>query len=109
MGKRKYFIISLLLVICALCSDFASKACFSKSTFLLAKSSSTPEANKTQAKTESEEFLHKGSIFRCLGIVFAVLGFFFWIASGFWRGKRIWQSLPLVLLVLYLLLLFMMV
>jgi len=108
MGKRKYFIISLLLVICALCSDFASKACFSKSTFLLAKSSSTPETNKTQAKIESDKFLHRGTIFHRVGVGLAILSFLFWIVSEA-RRESIWRLIPLGLLIFYLFLQFMMV
>jgi len=45
MGKRKYFILSFLFVICALFCDFASKAYFSKYAVLLAESLTMLEAN----------------------------------------------------------------
>ena len=108
MGKRKYFILSLLLVICALCSDFASKGQFSKSTILLGRSFTMSEADKIQAKIESDKLSHKGSIFHYLGIGLAVLSFLFWIASEV-RREPTWRLILPVLLGLYLLVQFIMV
>jgi len=109
MGKRKYFILSLLLVVCALCSDSASKAYFSKSNVLLAKSLlSISQADKEQAKIQRDEFTRKGHIFGYIGIVLASLSFAFWIASEV-RHEPTWRLILPVLLCLYLLLQFVMV
>ena len=66
MGKRKYFIISLSLIICAICCDFISKRCYGNSTLTLAESLSKQEdmseADKLQAKAENDKF-HKMGIF----------------------------------------------
>jgi len=108
MGKRKYFILSLLLVICALCSDFASKGQFSKSTILLGRSFTMSEADRIQAKMESDKFLHKGSTFYYIGIGLAVSSFLFWIASQVCREPT-WRLILPALLGIYFLMQFIMV
>ncbi len=108
MGKRKYFILSLLLILCALCTDSVSKSYLSKSTYLLAKSLSMSEADKIQVKIERDELLRKGSIFYYFGISAAILSFLFWIASEI-RHEPTWRLIPLGLLIFYLLLQFIMV
>lgn len=102
MGKRKYFILSLLLIICALCSDFVSKGCFSKSANLFAKSVSvnTSETHKARAKARSDEFSRKGTIFWYLGMSLAVLGLLSCIVSKF-RNEPAWRLIPLGLFVFY--------
>ncbi|MHC4149909.1 MAG: hypothetical protein ACYS18_12200 [Planctomycetota bacterium] len=102
MGKRKYFILSLLLLICALCSDFVSKRCFSKSANLFAKSVrvNISDTDKTEAKVKSDEFSRKGTIFWYLGMSLAVLGLLSWIVSEF-RNEPAWRLIPIGLFVLY--------
>jgi hypothetical protein len=102
MGKRKYFIFSLILVICTLFSDFASKAYFSKSSYFLAKSLAVPEANKVHAKIQHDKFFHRGYIFDYLGIVLAVLSFAFWIASEV-HHEPTWRLIMPALLIIYVL------
>jgi cytochrome b subunit of formate dehydrogenase len=102
MGKRKYFTLSLFLVICALCSDFVSKGCFSKSACLSAKSVGVniSETDKAQAKGKSNEFSRKGTIFWYLGMSLAVLGLLSWIVSEF-RNEPAWRLIPIGLFALY--------
>ncbi|MHC4707192.1 MAG: hypothetical protein ACYS8I_08915, partial [Planctomycetota bacterium] len=82
MGKQLCFILSLLLVIGALASHSASQAYLSESTMLHAKSLTVEEPSKTEAKTKSDGFSHKGSILYYLGLGLATSGLVLWIASG---------------------------
>ena len=102
MGERQYFILSLFLVICALCSDFVSKGCFSKSANLFAKSVrvNISETDKAQAKVKSDEFSRKGTIFWYLGMSLVVLSLLSWIVSKF-RNEPAWRLIPLGLFVFY--------
>jgi len=102
MGKRKYFILSLLFVICALFCDFASKACFSKSSYFLAKSLTVPEADKAQAKVQHDIFFHRGHFFLYVGVGLAVLSFTFWIVSEV-RHEPTWRLILPALLIMYVL------
>jgi hypothetical protein len=103
MRKRKWFIISLLLAISAICFDSIAKGYSSRSVVVLAKSFSVSQADKAQARAENSELLHKGHIFQYFGVAFAILGFLFWLVSEF-RREPVWRMIPFVLLVFYFLL-----
>ncbi len=108
MYKRKYFILSLLLVICALFSEAASEAYYSKSTYQLARSLTMSEAARINAKIESDESLSKGTIFQNVGFAFAALSFLSLIISKI-RHEPAVHLILLLLLCLYALLLLVMV
>lgn len=103
MRKRKWFIISLLLTISAICFDFVAKGYFSRSVVVLVKSFSVSQADKAQAKAENSELLRKGHIFQYFGVAFAILGFLFWLVSEV-RREPVWRTIPFILLVVYFLL-----
>jgi hypothetical protein len=98
MRKRKCFIISLLLIISAICFDYVAKGYFSRTVVVLAKSFSISQADKAQARAENSELLRKGHIFQYFGVAFAILGFLFWLVSEF-RREPVWRTIPFVLLV----------
>ncbi|HUW17869.1 MAG TPA: hypothetical protein VMW16_01040 [Sedimentisphaerales bacterium] len=108
MAKRKYLILFLVLVICALGSDLVSKGCCAKSTYFLARSATVAESEKAQAKMKHEELLRKGLIFGYLGLGLAVLSFIFWVGAEGYREAP-WRVLLPLLLGFYLLLQFVMV
>jgi len=108
MGKRKCFIISLLLVIGALASNSVSERYLSKSTMLLARSLTIPEPDKTETKVQSDKFSHKSSIFYYSGLGLAILSLALWIVSEV-RREPAWRLIIPILLCLYLVLQFIVV
>lgn len=108
MGSKKYLIISVVLGGCAICLDSFATAYYSQSTVVRAKAL-VSQGDMEEAKADSHELVRKGGVFKILGLCVAVLAVVFWVFSGFWRGKRLWQWIPLLLVVVYLLLQLMMV
>ena len=113
MSKKAYFVISLILAVCALAGESVSKSYISRSVYNLAKQLSLQEkmseADKIQANVERDRLLHTASFSNRLGMIAAFFSLIFWIVSGYCYRKRVWLYTPLILLVFYLLLLFMMV
>ena len=102
MGKRKYFIISLLLIISAILSDFESKVYFSKSSQLLAESLVMSDTDKAQVKIQREKIFYKGQIFLYVGVCLAVMSFAFWFASEV-HHEPVWRLILPALMIMYVL------
>ena len=102
---------SLILAVCALCSESISKSYFSRSIQNLAEQLTVgekiSEADKTESNVKRQEFIHKGEIFRFFGMGLAALSLLLWIASGYQRNALVWRYIPFIILVLYLFLWFM--
>ena len=113
MNRHKCFVISVVLVICALGSEFVSKRYSSR----VIKSFATefvrhdqmPKAEKIQAKVEQEKFVKRGSQLQYLGMGLAALSFVVWVISGYWSRHRLWWYIPLILFVVYVLFAFLIV
>jgi hypothetical protein len=107
VGRKKYFIISVVLAVCAVCFDSFAKAYYSRSTVVRAKAIAA-QRDMAQARVESSELLRRGHIFQYTGVACAVLSFLLWLKPEVQRRAG-WRVIPLVLLIFYLLLQFVMV
>ncbi len=105
MNRRKYFLVSLLLAVCAICSDFMWKEYAMRSHSKYAESYGMAKGPKDLVRTRAQELLEKGTTFFRVGLGLASLSFLFWLASVA-RREPAWQSIPFVLLIFYLLISF---
>jgi hypothetical protein len=67
MYKQKYFIISVALALCAICTDFVAVHFASRATYVTAKSMtdrSASEADRVVARTESDRLGKTGNVLR---------------------------------------------
>ncbi|MHC5061290.1 MAG: hypothetical protein ACYTFK_09435 [Planctomycetota bacterium] len=103
MNRRKYFLASLLLAVCAICSDFVWKEYAMRSHSLYAESFGMFKGHQDVVRTRAQELLEKGTFFFRIGLGFASLSFLLWLVS-LARHEPAWQSIPFLLLIFYLLL-----
>ena len=113
MSRKICFIMSLVLAICALYCESVSKSYSARSLHNLARELTAQEGitetDEAEAKAKRQEFIQKGEMFGVCGMGFAALSLILWIVSGYHQHKRLWRFSPLILLVLYLFLLFVIV
>ncbi|MHC4623400.1 MAG: hypothetical protein ACYS4W_05805 [Planctomycetota bacterium] len=102
MGRKKYFIISVVLAVCAISLDSVAKGYYSRSALVIAKAVAA-KGDAARARAESSGLLRRGRIFQYTGVGCAVLGFLSWLRPEVHRRPG-WRVIPLVLLIFYLLL-----
>jgi uncharacterized membrane protein len=104
MKKRKYYLISLLLIFFAICSDFAGKSLNMSYTLGLAKklqSRSADEQVKPLQENDTDRYRVLGNIFISQGLVLAVLFLIFTVFSIV-KKEPAYYSVSIVLFSLFL-------
>jgi hypothetical protein len=103
MGKRKWFLVSVALILCAICIDLVAKYFDSRSLSVTAKSiadKSASEADIVAAGTESNKLGRIGDILRLVSLGLAVLGAAAWYMA-MRLGEPVWHLLLLGLFVAF--------
>ena len=109
MKKRAFCFASLVLVVFALCMDFGAKGQFSKGKGLRAHSVTASAEQKQQMRTEAALFVRRGAVFGLFGLCLAVSSLVCLVVSFRRHEPAWWRSVPVALLVVYLMLQFMLV
>jgi hypothetical protein len=76
MGKRKYFLISIALILCAICADFIALHLASRATYVTAKSmtnKTASEVDRTAARTKSAKLGQIGKVLWLISVGLAAL------------------------------------
>ena len=106
--SRKYYVICLVFIVCAICAESVSKKYVSDSTIAIAKRAITTDAEKLVLKRISEKSLHSAYILWSIGALLALSGFVFWMIS-IKHKEPVWELIPGALLFCYVLMQFLMV
>ena len=101
--KNAIFFISVIFAICAISSELTSKTYFQLSTLLIAKSITTNTQDTKDFKIQSISAGKKGNLYGYIGAIFAATSIFLWIASRYWKEKKLSHWFPLLLVTIYLL------
>ena len=102
MTKRGYFILSLLLIVCAVSSQVAKmRYVGSAHTLYHFKFMTMSAVEKAEAKVLADASLQKAKIVWYFGIAFAIPSFILWIASRVPKAP-LWHLIPFILLLFYL-------
>ena len=109
MKKRAFCVASLVLVAFALCVDFGAKGQFSKNIRLRAQSVTVATEQKQQMRAEADRFKSSGNILGVVGLGFAVSSLACLLMSFRRHESAWWRSIPVALLVFYVMLQFMLV
>jgi hypothetical protein len=109
MKKCLYCIAALVLVVIALGMDFGAKSQFSKSLSLRASSIIVPKDQQEPLKVEASRIAKRGSLLAVLGLVFAFAVLVCLVISFRRHEPARWRSLPVALLIWYVMMQFMLV
>ena len=99
-NPRKYYVISLALVLSAICFDLIGKRYLSDSLGARAKSLLASNAAKLVLEREAERALHVARIIIAVAFVLASSSIVFWIISMM-RKEPAWQLIPGALLFIF--------
>lgn len=106
--SRKYYVICLGLIVCAICAESVSKKYVSDSVVAIAKRTIATDAEKLVLKRISEKSLRNAYIVWPIGALLALSGFVFWMIS-IKHKEPVWELIPGALLFCYVLMQFLMV
>jgi hypothetical protein len=106
MKKRLFCIASLLLVVLALRLDFGAKDYSRKNTSLRAWSVTAAAEEKPLLRAEAERMSSRGNVFAMIGLAAAVSSMACLIVSFRRHEAAWWRSIPVALLIWYLIMQF---
>jgi hypothetical protein len=106
MKERAFCFASLVLVAFALCADFGAKCQFSQGISLRAHSVTASPEQKQQMRVEATSFVKRGAVFGLFGLCLAVSSLVCLVVSFRRHEPAWWRSVPIALLVVYLMLQF---
>jgi hypothetical protein len=109
MKKRAFCFASLVLVAFALCVDFGAKSQFSKGIGLRAHSVTASPEQQQRMRVDAASFVKRGAAFGLFGLCLAVSSLVCLVVSFRRHEPAWWRSVPVALLVVYLMLQFMLV
>jgi hypothetical protein len=108
MKSRKYYVICLVSVVCAICADAVGKRYASNSVRARAKRLIVADAEKAMFEQEAKKALRMSRVAWTAGAFLALVSFVSWIIS-MKRKEPVWELIPGTFLFFYLLLQFVLV
>ena len=105
MKMRKFFLVSLALVVVAVGLHLTAMSQISQGLLIGARAVTLPESERAAARVETSRFFSRGSVIGYIGLLFALASVAFVVVSAR-RHEPVWRSLTFALLIFYVILLF---
>jgi len=109
MSQARFCLLSLLLVLLAIGFHAGALGHWSRKAQIRAQAVSVAPDQKVELRAEAERFNHRASVLAIVGICLAVAGAVSLIISFRRHERAPWRSIPVALLVAYVLFLFVLV
>jgi hypothetical protein len=101
MKPTRFCLVSLLLVVSALGAQFAALKSWSQNAEMRARAVSASEGQRVSMRADADRLTERGSVFYYAGLALAITGAASVMVSIRRHELAAWRSVPVVLLILY--------